>query len=69
MALVKALRMGYYKNKRIREGVVFEIEDKLLKFNDKKVLSNPMWVSLVQEDEPKQKQVKKEITVKDDDVI
>lgn len=46
---VKAVRLGYYDNKRRREGVVFEIAEKDLIYNDEGKLVSPKWVEVLKD--------------------
>lgn len=69
---VRALRIGFYDNKRRREGQVFEMAEADLKINDGKLIS-PLWVELLDEipkAQPKAKKAKEESkSVSDQDVI
>lgn len=50
---VKALRTGYYDNKRFREGALFEMDESALHYNDKGELLSPQWVEIIQAPAPK----------------
>ena len=69
---VKALRIGFYDNKRRREGQVFEMAEADLKIVDGKLLS-PLWVELLEEipkAQPKVRKVKEDSkSVSDQEVI
>lgn len=68
---VRALRLGYYDNKRRREGQVFHMDDSEFHKDGKGKVSYPSWVEPVGKNKPKAHQEIDELEVEkiDDDVI
>lgn len=59
--LVKALKLGFYGGKRVKEGTVFDMADEILKDKEGK-FKLPSWVELLDAD----KEVKAKTEVKVD---
>jgi len=70
---VKAKSIGYYEHKRIREGVVFFMDDKIIKTDKDGNVITPKWIELCEKVAKKGKhKVSEEITeevVESDEVI
>ena len=65
---VKAKQNGYYDNKRIKEGVVFYMEDKLVKV-DNGIVVSPKWVELASESRRKKSVIDDAAKEDSDEVI